>query len=111
MQHISAIKIKCANNFTGWQAIVYFPCENYSNTTVSDMKIECIDHLEFLFNNSECKSFVCTGNFNTYFERGNSDCKYLAAFIERNHLLNSMSSYELIKCYVRYDPLYPLNSI
>ena len=63
------------------------------------MYIQCIDHLESLFNNSECKFFVCTGNFNTNFEHGNSHCKYLAAFLERNNLLNSMSSYELIKCY------------
>ena len=57
------------------------------------MNIECIEHLEFLFNNSECKSFVCTGNININFDRGNSHCKYLAAFIERNHLLNSMNCY------------------
>ena len=89
-KRISAIKIKCANNFSCLLVNVYFPCDNYSNTTVSDMYIECIDHLQSLFNNSECNSFICTGDFNTSFERGNAQCKYLTAFIECNNLLNSM---------------------
>ena len=46
--------------------------------------------LDSFLNNSECNSFICTGDFNASFERGNAHCKYQTALIERNNSLKSM---------------------
>ena len=68
---------------------VYLPCDNYSNTTVTQGFIDCVEYIENVYNLSDCSSYICCGDFKTSFERNNAQSYYLIDFIERNNLCTS----------------------
>ena len=38
---------------------VYLPCDNYSNTTVTQGFIDCVEYIEYLHKLSDCSSYIC----------------------------------------------------
>ena len=58
-------------------------CDNYSNMYINQEYSECIDHLESMYNNSNCNSFIYCGDYNTSFERLNAQTECLNNCISR----------------------------
>ena len=90
-RRVCGIKITSNGNFSCLLLVlnVYLLCDNYSNTTVTQGFIDCVEYIENLYNLSDCSSYICCGNFNTSFERNNAQSNYLTDFIEWNSLCTS----------------------
>ena len=64
---------------------MYLLCDNYSTNANSEY-VKCIDYIEMLINSIYCNAFVCCGDYNTSFERTNSQTACLNNFISINKL-------------------------
>ena len=67
----------------------YLPCDNFSNTKVSDRIIDCINSIESMLALANCDSFILCGDFNSSFQRANAQSTCLQQFVDRNILLSS----------------------
>ena len=86
-RRICAIKLCMENNFSCMVTNVYLPCDNFSNTVVSDGFIDCINCIESMLALANCDSFILCGDFNSSFQRANAQSNCLQQFIDRNNLL------------------------
>ena len=96
---VSGIKIISKCNFLCLLLNVYFTCDNYSNTTVTQGFIDCVEYIENLYNLSDCSSYICCGDFNTSSDRNNAHSNYLSDLIERNNLCTSWDHVSALKDY------------
>ena len=84
-RRVCGIKINFSPVFSCLLLSVYLPCDNYCNI-VSNEYLECIEHIESLYNTIDCNSFICCGDYNSCFERLNAQTECLNNFITRNNL-------------------------
>ena len=98
-KRVCGVKITSNGNFSCLLLNVYLPCDNYSNTTVTQGFIDCVEYIENLYNLSDCSSYICCGDFNTSFERNNAQSYYLTDCIERNSLCTSWDHVLALKDY------------
>ena len=91
-RRVCGVKITSNGNYN-----VYLPCDDYSNTTVTQGFIDCVEYIENLYNLSDCSSYICCGDFNTSFERNNAQSCYLTDFIGRNSLCTSWDHVSALK--------------
>ena len=57
-RRICAIKLCMENNFSCLVTNVYLPCDNFSNTVVSDGFLDCINCIEGMLALANCDSYV-----------------------------------------------------
>ena len=67
-------------------ASVYMPCDKQSNH-ISDEKIEVINDLEYMLESDEHDEHLFMGDWNSDFNRNNTQSKELTNFLERNGLM------------------------
>ena len=75
-----------ANNFSCILLNVYLPCDNYSANTVTREYEQCVEYIEGLLSTTDCNTFICCGDYNTRFKRGNAQCRFFQDFMSRNNL-------------------------
>ena len=77
------------NNFSRMVTKFYLPCDNFSNTIVSDRIIDCINGIASMLALANCNSFILCRDFNSSFQRANAHGNCLQQFVDRNNLLSS----------------------
>ena len=98
-RRVCGVKITSNGNFSCLLLNVYLPCDNYSNTTVTQGFVDCVEYIENLYNLSDCSSYICCCDFDTSFERNNAQSCYLTDFIESNSLCISWDHVSALKDY------------
>ena len=88
-RRICAIKLCMENNFSCLVTNVYLPCDNFSNTAVSDGFLDCINCIEGMLAQANCDSYISCGDFNSSFQRANAQCNCLQQFLDRNNLMST----------------------
>ena len=98
-RRVCGVIINFTNNFTCMLLNVYFPCDNYSNTTVASDYIDYIEYIESLYNSHDCNAYIFCGDYNTSFERNNAHALYLSDFLSRNNLFLSWNHDSAVQDY------------
>ena len=88
-RRICAIKLCIKINFFCLVTNVYLPCDNFSNTVVSDGFLDCIYCIEGMLVLANCDSYILCGDFNSSFPRANAQSNCLQQFLDRNNLMSS----------------------
>ena len=57
----------------------------YNINDITHEYIEWVEHVENIYNESDCLCFVCCGDFNTSTERLNAQTKQFSGFVDRNY--------------------------
>ena len=65
---------------------VYMPCDTYSDVHVNDDFSEVIEVIDCTMHDYECDAYIICGDFNTSFERANTQSRFLLDFISRNNV-------------------------